>query len=68
MQEQNFCPKSLYIFHFLMMYDGERFETNLILLFNHINDKIHSFTAVEEVLIIQKKIAKFFGPRMFVRS
>ena len=25
-------------------------------------------TAVEEVLIIQKKIAKFFGPRMFIRS
>ena len=26
------------------------------------------FTAVEEVLIIKKKIAKFFGPRMFIRS
>ena len=25
-------------------------------------------TAVEEVLIIQKKFAKYFGPRMFVRS
>ena len=25
-------------------------------------------TAVEEVLIIQKNFAKFFGPRMFIRS
>ena len=28
---------------------------------------LHS-TAVEEVLIIRKKFARFFGPRMFIRS
>ena len=27
-----------------------------------------AYTAVEEVLIIQKIFAKFFGPRMFFRS
>ena len=30
--------------------------------------KCKGCTAVEEVLIIQKKIVKFFGPRMFIRS
>ena len=30
--------------------------------------KVITRTAVEEVLIIQKKFAKFFGLRMFVRS
>ena len=27
-----------------------------------------AYTAVEEVLIIKKKFAKFFGPSMFIRS
>ena len=32
------------------------------------NPQYDKSTAVEEVLIIKKKFAKFFGPRMFIRS
>ena len=35
-----------------------------IFWFSHNNNS----TDVEEVLIIQKKIVNFFGPRMFIRS
>ena len=35
---------------------------------NPLKDYVPHFTAVEEVLIIQKNFVKFFGPRMFIRT
>ena len=50
------------------------FGCSILILFCEINHKIvmdfrkARSTAVEEVLIIQKNFANFFGPRMFIRS